>query len=236
MNPYYGPKSPNFIDGPTVVIPYEAVLAPTCLHGPDIRATTVGIVDARYVLTTDTASIPSPTIPPDDTSTMEGKIIHYNRIRLIASSILFHHNFDGSFPKSARERVRFDYLTILNWPAEMVSFVTHPLQLTHEPLHYPPILEAAWLGDYPGEPYLHPDREYGDYIGPRKNENFEVLFGPPTYLQHLSDNWDFNYETLRRLLDHQYYYEIREDEQSIAWTERAIECWYKFKDILAKIH
>jgi hypothetical protein len=169
MSPYYGPKSPNYIDGPLVVIPYEAVLAPTCLHGPDIRTATVGVVDARYAQTTDTTSIPSPTIPPNDTSTMKGKVIHYNWIRLIASSILFHHNFDGSFPKSARERVRFDFLTVLNWPAEMVLFATTPFQFAHKPLHYPPI-EAAWLGEFPDEPYLDPDCQYGDYIGRRKNK------------------------------------------------------------------
>jgi hypothetical protein len=235
MNPYYGPKSPNFIGGPCDIIPYEVVLAPTCLHGPDIGTTTVGVVDARYILTPDTTSIPSPNFPPDDTSTLEGLVVHYNRIRLIASSILFHHNFDGSFPKTARERVRFDFLTVLNWPPEMVLFVTSPLQFAHEPLHYPPILEAAWIGDSPGEPYLHPDRQYGDYIGQRKNESFEVIFGPPTYLQHLSDNWDFNYETLRRLLDHENYYKIRADEESVAWADRAIKCWYKFKQILANI-
>ena len=167
---------------------------------------------------------------------MEGLVVHYNRIRLIASSILFFHEFDGSFSKTARERVRFDVLTILNWTSEMVLFVVSPNEFSHEPLSYPPILEAAWLGDYPNVPYLDPDRAYGEYNGRRRNHLEEVVFGPQSYLEHLIDNWDFDYKILERLETHKHYWSGRNDGISVAWADRAIECWYKNKGILFKMH
>jgi hypothetical protein len=70
-------------------------------------------------------------IYPDDTDTWEGWVINYNRVRMIAASILFHHGADGSFPQLARENVRHDMHLVLSYTPEMILFVAAPNEFFH---------------------------------------------------------------------------------------------------------
>jgi hypothetical protein len=119
------------------------------VHGPSVPAALIGDelpVINHFTLPSDVAAIAPQLIKPDDTDTWEGRFIHYNRIRMIASSILYHHGADLLFSQLAREKVRHDTNLVLRYTPEMVMFVAEPNGLTHGTINYPPILEAEWIG------------------------------------------------------------------------------------------
>jgi hypothetical protein len=105
MTTFYGPICPTFRGGPNHVIAYNTILAPAFVHGPSVPV--VQICDDfpiinHFMLPSDVAAIAPPLINPNDTDTWEGWFIHYNRVRMIAASTLFHNGADGSFPHLAR--------------------------------------------------------------------------------------------------------------------------------------
>jgi hypothetical protein len=237
MTTFYGPKSPAFRGGPNHFIAYDVILAPTVVHGPDIPVAIVSddlpIIN-HFDLPDCFRAIAPPLIMPDDVSTLEGKLTHYNRVRMIAASILFHHGLDGSFSQAARERVRHDTNLVLSYTAEMVLFIASPNEFINRPMDYPPILEAEWIGTYPSDTYFNRVHYNGDYIGRRINNKYQVIFGPQTFLDYLVDNDDERYEVLERLDNHRYLYENQGNVVLTNWVIRAIDCWHKHKECLRK--
>jgi hypothetical protein len=148
MKTFYGPKSPAFLSGPTRIFGYDEILAPTVVHGPDLPAASVSEnlpTINHFIIPIDERAIAPPLIIPDDSTTSHGKLIHYNRVWMIAASIISHHARDGSFSKVARDKVYHDFNLILNWTDDMVIFVASPHEYTPGPIAYPPILEADGL-------------------------------------------------------------------------------------------
>jgi hypothetical protein len=237
MSTYYGPICPTFRGGPDHVIAYDTILAPTAVHGPFVQAVLIGdelpIIN-HFTLPSDVAAIAPPLIKPDDTDTWEGRVIHYNRVRMIAASILFHHGADRSFSQLAREKVRHDMNLVLSYTPEMVMFVAGPDGLSYGTINYPPILEAEWIGLFAESAYPDVVVYTGKIIGPRRNDAHSRVFGPQTFLDHLVDNPDERYEVFERLDNHRYAYENSGNAVLLAWANRAIECWNKHMDILRK--
>jgi hypothetical protein len=185
MTTFYGPICPAFRGGPNQIIMYETILAPTVVHGPTVPVVLIGDalpVINHFTLPSDVAAIASPLINPDDTDTWEGRVIHYNRVRMIAASILYHHCADGSFPQLAREKVRHDMNLVLSYTPEMILFVAAPDGLSLGTIHYPPILEAEWIGSFAESDYINVVQYTGDIIGPRINDEYRLIFGPQTFL------------------------------------------------------
>jgi hypothetical protein len=108
MSTFYRPICPTFCGGPNQVITYDTILAPMVVHGPSVPVVLVGDelpIITHFMLPLDVSAIAPPLIKPDDTDTWEGRAVHYNRVRMIAASILYHHGADRLFPQLAREKV-----------------------------------------------------------------------------------------------------------------------------------
>jgi hypothetical protein len=238
MTTYYGPKSPAFRGGPNHVIAYDVILAPTVVHGPDVRIRLVSdelpIIN-HFTLHEGVCAIAPPLIIPDDVTTSEGRLIHYNRIRMIAASILYHHALDGSFPQLAREKVRHDMNMVLSYTPEMVIFIATPHEFINRPLQYPPILQAHWMGSFPGQPYVNVVLYPESVIGRRITEDCQVIFGPQTFLEYLVDNYDEYFTTtLERVDNHYEEYERLGHTAMFDWLDRAYDCLKKHREILRK--
>jgi hypothetical protein len=235
MSTFYGPICPTFRGGPNQVIAYDTILAPTVVHGPFVQAVLIGdelpIIN-HFTLPSDVAAIAPPLIMPDDTDTWEGRVVHYNRVRMIAASILFHHGGDRSFSQVAREKVRHDMNLVLSYTPEMVMFVAAPDGLTHGTINYPPILEAEWIGSFAESDYTDVVVYTGDIIGPRINDGYSRVYGPQTFLEYLVDNMGERHEVLERLDNHRYAYETSGNTVLLAWANKAIECWRKHRELL----
>jgi hypothetical protein len=238
MSTFYGPICPTFRAGPDHVISYDTILAPTVVHGPSVPEVLIGdelpIIN-HFSLPPDVAAIAPPLIKPDDTDTWEGRVIHYNRIRMIAASILYHHGADRSFSQLAREKVRHDMNLVLSFTPEMVMFIAEPNGLTYGTINYPPFLEAEWIGSFPDSDYTDVVVYTGDVIGPRISDESVRVFGPQTFLDYLVDNRDERYEVLERLENHRYAYETSGNAVLLAWANKAIDCWHKHMGILRMV-
>jgi hypothetical protein len=151
MKTFYGPKSPAFLTGPYRVFGYDKILAPTVVHGPDLPVALVGdnlpIIN-HFNLPHDERAIVPPLIIPDDITTSHGKLVHYNRVWMIAASIIFHHAHDGFLSKIARDKIYSDFLLVLSWTDEMVLLVASPHEYNPGTIPFPPILEAEWINTY----------------------------------------------------------------------------------------
>jgi hypothetical protein len=239
MKTFYGPKSPAFHGGPNRVFGYDEILAPTVVHGPDRPVAHVGdnlpIID-HFNSPHDERAIAPPLIIPDDITTSHGKLIHYNQVRMIAASIIFHHAHDGSLSKVARDKIYYDFHSVLSWTDEMVLLVASPHDYTPDPIAYPPILEAEWINTYADEPYLICQDYSGSIIGRRisKESDYQPIYGPQTFLDYLEDNPDERYEVLSRLENHLDTYQNQGNDNLITWAEKALECWFFHFSILAK--
>jgi hypothetical protein len=239
LTTFYGQLCPTFRGGPDQVIAYDTILAPTVVHGPAVPVVLIGDelpVINHFTLPSDVAAIAPPLIKPDDTDTWEGRVIHYNRVRMIAASILFHHGADLSFPKLAIEKVRHDVNMVLSYTPEMLMFVAGTDGLTYGTMNYPPILEAEWIGLFAENDYPDVVIYTGKIIEPSCHDGHGRVFGPQTFLDHLVDNPDERYEVLERSDNHRYAYENSGNAVLLAWAKKAIECWHKHMDILCKTH
>jgi hypothetical protein len=231
MATYHDPKPLDFRLGPGFVYSYKQVLKLTMVHGPKRVGMQVFVVPAGFdVNDPDQCVIEPPLVNPDDVSTIEGKVIHFNRIRMISASIKFHHEKDGSFPLSSREKVRYDMNIILNWPWSTVLFVVSPDEYGRTSMDYPAILEASWIGRYPDEPYIDIESrlESVNVAWIRLNQDKEPIYGPPTFAEHLKCNTNWRQETLQRLTYHREFHmdTYDKDFDAIQWCDHAIRCWH----------
>lgn len=237
--PIYIDATPiNFSHGPGLEVSYEQVLRSTMIHGRAQAGTRMVIVPKVFKAEHAQRPIDAPTVYPDDTSTIEGKVVHFNRVRLIDASIRFHHEKDGSFPLASRERVQWDMATILSWPSALVLSVVRPNEFAHAALGYPPLLEANWIGKYPDESPLTIEEqlERWAYFGTDRTWAKETLHGPQTYAAYLKDTKNLRRVILQRVKDHRDWYVANDwnNFDAIAWCDIAIYCWEEHEEFIVQ--
>jgi hypothetical protein len=237
MATYHDPQPTDYSYGPGVVLSYEWVLKGTFVHGPPRTGMQLFVVPRGFdVNDPDQRVIDPPVVYPDDISTVDGKVHHFNRLRMISASIKFHHEKDGSFSLASREKVRFDMKLILLLPPSMVIFMAAPEEYDFKSLDYPPFLEANWIGSHPDEPYKDFDCQFDNVVPPRLLYMVgDPIYGPPTYADYLYHNTDIRDATLDRLTDHLDHHVAAKDFDAINWANFAISCWHEYEGCVRDI-
>ena len=238
MFTYIDPTPIDFSCGPELVIPYEQVLKTTMVHGYGQAGTRMVIIRKIEGAEHTHHAIAAPTGYLDDVSTIEGKVIHFNRVRLISASIKFHHEEDGSFSLASQEKVKWDMKLILSWPPALVLSVVCPGEFSHEILDYPPLLESNWIGKYPDEGHISIEEqlERRDIFIPDRNWSKETMDGPPTYAAYLRHNKNMRLAILQHVRNHREWHLSNggNNFDAIVWCDIAIRSWNEHNDYISK--
>lgn len=131
-----GYRYPDFSGGPEKLIAYKTVLADTVVHGPYQENKEASRDPKESLQDPDKRALVLPRKIPDDLSTVRGRLVHYNRLRLLSASIAEHYDDDGSFTIYSRGRVKDDLKYIIKWPATMILFCVRFEAHTKGPLYY----------------------------------------------------------------------------------------------------
>jgi hypothetical protein len=226
MATYHDPQPMDYSFGPRLVLSYAWVLKETMVHGPPQTSMQRFVVPKGFdVNDPDQRAIDPPVVYPDDISTTDGKVFHFNRLRMISASIRFHHEKDGSFAIALREKVWFDMRLILLFPSSMFIFMAAPEEFAFKLLDYPPFLEANWIGSYPDDPYINIDRQLDNVVPPRLNLFGGTIYSPPMYAENLYHNNNIHDATLERLTDNLDHHVATKDFDANNW----VACWHEYE-------